>query len=139
MGLILVSACLAGLPCRWNGEHRADETVVRLVREGRAILICPEQAGGLPTPREAAEIQAGRVRTKSGQDLTAAFELGARITLDLARQYACEQAILKARSPSCGSGTVYDGSFSGQVRAGDGITAQLLKKNGIQVRTEENR
>ncbi len=136
-GLILVSACLAGLPCRWNGEHRSDEAVVRLVRAGRAVLICPEQSGGLPTPREAAEIAGGRVLTKSGRDFTAAFELGARIALEVARTYGCRRAILKSRSPSCGVDTVYDGTFSGTVVAGDGVAAALLRKNGIDVVTEE--
>jgi len=137
-GLILVSACLAGFPCRWNGEHRTDAAVVRLVRQGRAILICPEQSGGLPTPREAAEIAGGRVVTKSGRDVTAAFELGARVALEVARRYGCAQAILKSRSPSCGSDTVYDGTFSGTVVAGDGVSAALLKRNGIAVSTEED-
>jgi uncharacterized protein YbbK (DUF523 family) len=135
--MIIVSACLAGIPCRWDGKAKSDERVMRLVREGRALPLCPEQLGGLTTPRESAEIRAGRVFSKSGADVTAQFQRGAEIVWETARQYGCSEAILKARSPSCGSGRIYDGSFSGDLVDGDGLTARLLKKKGILVRTEE--
>lgn len=135
--MIIVSACLAGIPCRWDGKSKSDERVMRLVREGKALPLCPEQLGGLTTPRESAEIRAGRVFSKSGTDVTAQFQRGAEIVWETARQCGCSEAILKARSPSCGSGRIYDGSFSGGLVDGDGLTARLLKKKGILVRTEE--
>jgi len=135
--VILVSACLAGIPCRWNGEARADEAVVELVRAGKAIPVCPEQLGGLPTPRSPSEIRGGRVLSKEGLDLTERFERGARIVLEIGERYGCSEAILKARSPSCGSGRVYDGSFSGALAEGDGLTAALLRKRGYAIYSEE--
>lgn len=135
--MIIVSACLAGIPCRWNGEAKPDERVMRLVREGKALPLCPEQLGGLTTPREPSEIRAGRVFSKSGADVTTEFQRGAEIVWETARQYGCFEAILKALSPSCGSGRVYDGGFSGTLVDGDGLTARLLKKKGVLVRTED--
>ena len=118
---ILVSACLLGENCKYSGGSNRDETVLmwktKLEQEKKAefIPICPEVAGGLSTPRTPAEIRGERVVTRDGRDVTA------------------EYAVLKERSPSCGSGTVYDGSFSGTLTAGDGIAAALLKKNGVMV------
>jgi len=134
--MILVSACLAGFPCRWDGEKKADDRVTDLVREGRAVPVCPEQLGGLTTPREPSEIKGDAVVAKSGLDVTEEFTRGAEIVLDIAETYGCSEAILKARSPSCGSCEIYDGSFTGKIIKGDGITAALLKSRGIRVKTE---
>jgi len=136
--MILVSACLAGFPCRWDGEKKGDARVIALVREGRAVPVCPEQLGGLTTPREPSEIRDGRVISKSGLDVTGEFTRGAEIVLDLAETYRCSEAVLKARSPSCGSCEIYDGTFSGHIIEGDGITASLLKSKGLRVKTEQD-
>lgn len=133
--MILVSACLAGFPCRWDGSEKSDPAVVELVRRGKAIPVCPEQLGGLPTPREPSERSGGRIIAKSGRDVTAQFERGAAIVLGIALKYGCREAILKARSPSCGAGVIYDGTFGGGLAEGDGVATELLKKNGISVRT----
>jgi len=134
--MILVSACLAGIPCRWDAEKKPNKLVIELVKAGQAIPVCPEQLGGLTTPRDPSEIQAGKVLTKNGQDVSRQFERGAYIVLDIAKEYGCVEAILKSKSPSCGSGEIYDGSFSGRTINGDGVTAHLLKRNGISVKTE---
>lgn len=135
---IIVSACLAGIFCRYNGETIPFEPVVELVRQGRAIPFCPEAHGGLPTPRPPCEIINGRVINKEGADQTDEFLRGAEEGLRLARLVGAEEAILKAGSPSCGSGTIYDGTFSGVRVPGNGVFADLLLKHGITVRTEES-
>lgn len=135
--MILVSACLAGEKCRYNGEAFFCDSVAELVASGQAIAVCPEVLGGLPTPRPPAEIVAGRVLTRGGADVTEQFHSGALIGLGLARQAGCSSAVLKARSPSCGVGQVYDGSFCGRLIARDGIFAAMLKAAGIRVITEE--
>jgi uncharacterized protein YbbK (DUF523 family) len=136
--MILVSACLAGEPCRYNGLGFLCPAVASLLAAGQALAVCPELLGGLPTPRPPAEIVAGRVVTVAGEDVTAAYQAGAQLALQLARQAGCRSAILKARSPSCGCGQIYDGSFSGRLIVGDGVFAALLKMAGIMVRTEED-
>jgi len=136
--MLLVSACLAGIPCRWNGEAKSSPEIVDLVKKGKAIPVCPEQLGGLSTPREPAELRDGRVYSKSGADVTAQFSAGAEISLAMARRFGCDGAILKARSPSCGCGQVYDGTFSGRLIAGNGVTAQRLIDAGLAVRTEKD-
>ncbi|MBI5519763.1 MAG: DUF523 domain-containing protein [Desulfovibrio sp.] len=133
---LLVSACLAGEPCRYDGSAAPHPAVLRLVEEGRAVPVCPEVLGGLPTPRAPVELVAGRAMSRAGRDVTAEFERGARLGLDAARARGCALAVLKARSPSCGCGQVYDGTFSGALVPGDGLFAALLKRNGIAVRTE---
>jgi uncharacterized protein YbbK (DUF523 family) len=135
---ILVSACLAGIRCRYNGEVESFEPVVDLVRRGCAVPFCPEVFGGLPTPRAPCEIRDGRVVDADGADRTAEFRRGAEEGLRLARLMGCGEAVLKARSPSCGSGEVYDGTFTSTRVAGDGFFARLLKEHGIIVRTEED-
>ena len=137
--MILVSACLAGYRCRYDGKICPDEAIVDLVKKGEAIPVCPEMMGGLPCPRIPSERTADgtRVVTREGGDVTEAFSLGAEEALRLARLYGCEKAILKARSPSCGCGQVYDGTFSGTLRPGDGVTAQLLRENGVAVEVKE--
>ena len=131
--MMIVSACLAGFPCRYDGKARPCAQVVELVRAGKAIPVCPEQLGGLPTPRTSCEIRDGRVVDAEGYDRTEAFRRGARAVLQIAQTYGATEALLQSRSPSCGSGRIYDGSFTKTLTAGDGVTARLLKENGIQV------
>ncbi len=135
--MIIVSACLADVHCRYDGAGKPCEAVIRLVAEGKAIPVCPEQLGGLPTPRAPAEINGDKVIRKDGMDVTEAFQNGAREALKIARLVGAKIAILKARSPSCGSGKIYDGSFTGRLVDGDGVFAELCKKDGMEVRTEE--
>ncbi len=131
--MMIVSACLAGLPCRYDGKARPCAMAVELVRAGKAIPLCPEQLGGLPTPRPPCEILAGRVVDRNGVDRTENYRRGAEAVLAAARTYGATQALLQNRSPSCGSGWIYDGTFSKTLVQGDGITARLLSENGIQV------
>ncbi len=135
--MILVSACLLGINCKYNGKNNANKKIIRLSERETLIPVCPEQLGGLPTPRIPSEIRGGRVINKEGLDVTDYLERGAKEALAIARIFGISEAILKQRSPSCGSGQIYDGTFSGIVTAGDGITAALLKKNGIKVTSEE--
>ena len=146
-GPVLVSACLAGIPVRHDGSSNRRSVVAELVAQGRAVLVCPEVDGGLGTPRPAAEISGGdghdvlegraRVLTGEGADVTEAYVAGARKALEAARAAGAEVAILKARSPSCGRDLIYDGTHSRTLAAGDGVTAALLRANGIRVLTEE--
>lgn len=133
---ILVSACLVGVCCRYNGCSVHNDKVAALIKAHTLVPVCPEQLGGLSTPRPPAEIQGSRVMTVGGQDVTAFYTKGAEETLHIARLCNCRLAILKAHSPSCGSVSVYDGSFSGTRTDGDGITAKLLRTNGIIVACE---
>ena len=143
---VLVSACLAGMAVRYDGSSNPDDVVARLVAAGRAVLVCPEVDGGLGTPRPRAEILDGtgddvldgkaRVVTEGGVDVTDAYVRGAERALEAARKAGATAAILKSRSPSCGTGQIYDGSFEGELRQGDGVTAALLRRNGIVVTTE---
>ena len=130
---LLISACLLGVQCRYDGGSKPVMPTVALMEQSHLIPICPEQLGGLPTPREPSERRADAVVTKSGADVTAQFRRGAEQALHLARLYGCKAAVLKERSPSCGSGEIYDGTFTGALTAGDGVTAELLKSNGITV------
>ncbi len=136
--LVLVSSCLVGFPCRWNGEAKTIDALAALFAEGSMIPVCPEQLGGLTTPRAPSEIREGRVFSSEGKDVTEAFTGGAKVVGDLAELYGCPMALLKAKSPSCGCGLIYDGTFSGRTIPGDGVTAALLKEKGIAVFTEEN-
>jgi len=137
-GKTVVSACLAGIDCRYDGKSTPDATVMRLVADGLAIPVCPEMLGGLSCPRPPCEIAGGRVMSASGEDVTEAFEKGALEALRQAAAAGCLTAILKARSPSCGSGMIYDGTFTGRLIPGDGLFAAALKKNGFEVFTEED-
>lgn len=134
---ILISACLLGLRCRYNAEPVTNERVLALAKTHTLIPVCPEQLGGLPTPRPPAERLGERVVSNDGTDVTNAFVRGAEETLLMARTLGCKTAILKARSPSCGHGRIYDGSFTGALIPGSGVTAELLTKNGIRVFTED--
>ena len=137
MANILVSGCLLGIDCRYKGDSCAYEHLAELAKEHTLIFVCPEQMGGLPTPRDPAERQGNRVMSVNGADVTEQYHRGAEAALRLARLNRVKIAILKSRSPSCGSGLVYDGTFTGNKVPGDGVCAELLKKNGIRVYTEE--
>ncbi len=139
---ILISACLLGLACRYDGDvSRAafdDDTIKRLTSEHNLVPFCPEIYGGLRTPREPAELQSGKVISKIGSDVTESYTKGAREALKIAKLLGCKAAILKEKSPSCGSGKIYDGSFTGTLTDGDGITARLLSENGIAIYGESD-
>lgn len=129
---LLVSACLLGQCCRYDGTANQDLRS-ELEPYFRMIPICPEQEGGLPTPRTPAERSGNRVLTRNGDDVTAMFEAGAAIAVLKAKRFGCRIVLLKERSPSCGEGQIYDGSFSGHLVIGDGVCAQRLKENGLTV------
>ena len=132
---ILISGCLLGLSCRYDGKSKGlDKALIEKLKTKHTLIpACPEQLGGLPTPRPPAERVGDRVLTASGGDVTAQYRRGAEEALRLCRVTGCEAAVLKERSPSCGSGAVYDGTFSGVLTAGDGVAAALLKEAGIPV------
>ena len=135
---LLVSACLLGFCCKYSGgsNRLQDEVLESLRRRYRLIPVCPEAAGGLPTPRDPSERQGERVVSCRGRDVTAEYRKGAETALALARRYGIKAALLQSRSPSCGSGRIYDGSFTGALIPGDGVTAELLKAHGIRVTGE---
>lgn len=130
---LLVSACLLGVPCRYDGKAKIHEGVCSLLERHTLIPFCPEVYGGLPTPRAASERAGERVVTKAGQDVTEQFRRGAVEALRLSRLYGCRAALLKERSPSCGHGVIHNGLFDGGLAEGDGVTAALLLQNGIAV------
>lgn len=125
------------MKCRYDGNHKLNKKVIWLCKKEILIPVCPEQLGGLPTPREASEQNNGKVITKSGKDVTKNFLSGAKQVLKLVKLFGIKKAILKQRSPFCGSGQIYDGSFTGKIKRGDGITTSLLKKKGTKVISEE--
>ena len=136
-GPLLVSACLLGEPCRYDGKAQPCEAVIEMAKRHAIVPICPEAIGGLPTPRAPSEIQPdGRVVDAEGIDRTAAFEAGAQEALRIAREHGCARAILKENSPSCGVNRIYDGTFSGIHIPGKGKTAALLASAGIEVIAE---
>lgn len=130
---LLVSACLLGCSCRYDGAAKPVPEVLALMEKHRLIPVCPEQLGGLPTPRPPAERRGEGVFTQAGADVTAAYRRGAEECLRLARLYRCDGAVLKERSPACGCGAVYDGSFSRTLIPGDGVAAQRLREAGFSV------
>ncbi len=130
---ILISACLLGVNCRYNATGKAVPELEELMKKHTLIPVCPEQLGGLSTPRSPAEIKGDFVFGKDGIDVTEEFLKGAKETLKIAKLYNCKYAILKERSPSCGNKKIYDGTFSKTIIDGDGVTAKLLKQNGITV------
>lgn len=130
---ILVSACLLGIGCRYDGKNKTNEAVRALTERFNLIPFCPEIYGGLPTPRTPSERIGDRVMMADGRDVTENYQKGAREALELCRIYGITTAILKERSPSCGKGMIYDGSFSGTLTERDGVTAELLMANGIRV------
>ncbi len=138
METLMISACLLGENCKYNGGNNAlpSEILAALKARFRLLPVCPERDGGLPTPRLSSERRGERVVNLAGEDVTEAFRRGAELALAAARREGCGLALLKERSPSCGSGVVYDGSFSGTLIPGDGVTAELLKQNGLAVYSE---
>ena len=130
---LLVSACLLGRRCRYDGGDNYDPAVEGLRDRYELIPVCPEQLGGLPTPRTPAERAGERVLARDGTDVTAAFRAGAERALETALSQGASRALLKERSPSCGSGGVYDGTFTGRVVPGRGVTAELLAERGVAV------
>ena len=138
MDKVLVSACLLGKPCRYDGKSKADARVLALAERYELIPVCPEQLGGLPTPRDPSERQGARVVMASGRDVTEAYRRGEEAALALCQQNGCEAAVLKEKSPSCGCGQIYDGTFSRRLTAGDGVTAEALKAHGITIYGESD-
>ena len=145
----LISACLLGIKCAWSGDERyKNKRAFELSKAEVIIPVCPEQLGGLATPRPPQEIQSGagenvldgqcRVLNKEGVDVTGQFVRGAEEVLKIAKQFDVTEFIGKSGSPSCGCGQVYDGSFSGQLITGEGVTTALLKRNGVSVIAEED-
>ena len=130
---LLISACLMGVKCRYDGKTKPLPCLKQLMDEYTLIPVCPEVLGGLPTPRVPAERIGDKVITQDGRDVTRNYEQGAQEALRMAQMTGCTTALLRERSPSCGSGVIYDGSFSGGLCPGDGVCGALLKQNGIHV------
>ena len=133
----MVSACLAGTPCRYDGRSNLRPEIAALVERGEAVPVCPEVLGGLPTPRTPSERKGESVVSATGDDVTGAFAAGAEAALYIAEECGCSAAVLKARSPSCGCGRIYDGTFTHTLIDGDGFFAALLRRKGFQLFTEE--
>jgi len=146
--MIIASACLCGINCKYNGRNNLNNAVFKLFSEGKVIPVCPEQLGGMTTPRDVKEIKGGtglevlngeaKVISPSGEDSTDRFIKGAYETLNIAKNANVKAAVLKAKSPSCGAGKIYDGTFNGKLIDGNGVASELLKINGIKVFTEED-
>ena len=137
---ILVSRCLLGEPCRYDGQSRPVPEIRQLEAAGHVLIpICPEVAGGLSTPRPPAERQKdGRVVNETGEDVTEAYRKGAELAVSLAQTYGCQAAVLKAKSPSCGNGAIYDGTFSRRLASGWGVAAERLRALGLTIVDEKD-
>lgn len=142
----IVSACLLGIKCRYDSESKPNDKIIKLAKKEKLVPVCPEQFGGLPTPREPAETRddgskvldkKAKVITRSGKNVSESFIKGAEEVLKLTKLLNIKEAILKQKSPSCGCGKIYDGTFSDKLIEGDGVTTALLKRNGIKIITEE--
>lgn len=136
--MIGCSSCLLGDACRYDGKSKPDKNVVGLSKKEKLFQFCPEQLGGLSTPRPRSEIMGGKVINEHGEDISRYLENGAQKVLELLLKRNIKKVILKQNSPSCGCGSIYDGSFSGKLIAGNGVTAELLIKNGIEVISEKD-
>lgn len=140
--MILVSACLIGINCKYNGKNNYNEKIFDLVKQGKAIPICPEQLGGLTTPRNPSEIKIingkKRVFTKEGKDVTKEFEKGALEVLNLIKTLNIKKVILKSKSPSCGYKKIYNGNFEGKLIEENGILTDILLKNNIEVLSSDD-
>ena len=134
----ICSACLLGIKCRYDGRAKPNKKVVALAKKETLIPVCPEQLGGLSTPRVPSQQKGQKVYASTGKDVTENFRRGAQETLKIAKLYGAKVAILKQRSPSCGCGQIYGGSFGEKLIKGDGVTTALLKKNGIGVISEDD-
>lgn len=137
MKMKICSACLLGINCRYNGETKLNQKIIELAKKEILIPVCPEQLGGLPTPREACEQKGEKVFTKTGKNLTISFNNGAKEVLKIVKLFDIKEAILKKNSPSCGCGKIYNGNFDGTIISGDGVMAKLLKENGVKIISEE--
>lgn len=135
---VLVSACLLGVNCKYSGGNNLCPAVLALKEKYQLIPVCPEQMGGLATPRAPSECTEQGVVNNQGQDVTAQFEKGAQEALKVGALFGCKAAILKANSPSCGHGTIYDGTFTGTKIPGSGLTARLLSQAGYTLYSEDN-
>lgn len=137
---LLISMCLLGEPCRYDGKSvPLDGTIIEKLKEKYTLVtVCPEQEGGLPTPRIPAERMGKNVVRRDGVDVTAEYRKGAEVALSLCRRFDISIALMKAKSPSCGAGRIYDGTFSGALTDGDGVTVSLLSGNGIKIFTEND-
>ncbi|OOM78217.1 DUF523 domain-containing protein [Clostridium sp. BL-8] len=145
--MYIISACLCGVNCKYNGKNNLNERCMKLFREGKAVLVCPEQLGGLSTPRNPVELNNeanevingnGKALSNKGEDVTKQFINGADETLRIAKELGATKAVLKEGSPSCGSNYIYDGTFTGNKIKGKGITTQLLENEGITVFSDED-
>ena len=134
---VVISRCLLGENCRYDGGENKIEKLCEIKKLCNLIPVCPEVLGGLETPRSPSEIQNGRVIMKNGSDVTENFTSGAQKAFEIAKKNNCKAAILKAKSPSCGRDSIYDGSFSGKLTEGDGVFASLLKQEGFVIFTEK--
>ena len=135
---ILVSACLLGVDCKYSGGNNYNEKVLEYIKDYEVIPVCPEIMGGLSTPSEPSARIEDKIITKSGNDVTKEYTKGALETLKLAKLFNVKKALLKAKSPSCGKGKIYDGTFTGTIIEGNGVTSDLLESNGISVLTEQD-
>lgn len=142
--MYIVSSCLLGIECKYSGGHNLNPEIIEFLKDKKFVKVCPESFGGLPIPRPPSERRGERVVSKEGKDVTAEFELGARKSLEVALKASekagepIEAAILMSRSPSCGCGLIYDGTFSGTLVPGRGVTAELFINNGIRVVTPDS-
>lgn len=130
---ILMSTCLLGVRCRYDGDHQERQEMIELFKSENVIPVCGEQMGGLTTPREPSEEVDGKILSISGKDVTEEFNRGAEDILKLAKTIGAKKAYLKTDSPMCGRGRIYDGTFSGAMKDGDGVLTKLLIENGIEV------
>ena len=135
---VMISACLAGRNCKYNGGNNRNEKVLKLMEGNEVILVCPEEMGGLPTPRVPSEIRDGLVTAKDGRIVDAEFRAGAAKCLEIAMRERPDLIVLKSRSPSCGVKKRYDGTFTGTLTDGPGVTAQLLMEHGFRCVEEED-
>jgi len=140
--MLIISACLVGVNCKYNGGNNKNKKIYEIFKEAKAVSVCPEVLGGMDIPRIPCEIKSfsnkRRVINKEGKDQTQKFKRGAEKTLKIAKSIGAKKAIMKSRSPSCGFGKIYDGNFSNTLIKGNGITAELLNKNGIEIITEND-
>ncbi len=147
----IISGCLVGINCKYDGKNNLSDINPKILKEykqGKLIPVCPEQLGGLPTPREGAQIHKGsgndvlnkkaKIITRQGIDVTEQFIKGAKETLKIIKSLNIKEVIFKQRSPSCGCGQIYDGTFTKTIKKGNGVTTALLKRNGIKIKTEED-
>ena len=133
----IVSACLAGVTCRYDCAAKPENDIIKMVEEGKAIPVCPEQLGGLPTPRPPSEEIGNNFITIEGKDVTEQYYRGAKEALRIAEMIGCDEAFLKSKSPMCGVGKIYSGKFDGRMIPGDGLFTRMLKKIGVKVNEVE--